>query len=195
MSWDCVSYWIEHHPGLASWVQAIGSILAIVGAVAVSRSQAATQNAIALGQIQHQIDMNKREKVDRAVAFYAVIDCAATWCDAIYNTAADDESPKMLRAVWVSHLREISQANLHALRSIPVYELGSHELVVGYGTVLATFVKFISEVEVVIDGGRSLDVPESMGIFGGMKHQNALMQAGFGAFKDAHHAKYGELPA
>lgn len=195
MSWECISYWIEHHPGLASWVQAIGSILAIVGAVAVSRSQAATQNAIALGQIQHQIDMNKRERVDRAVALYAVIDCAATWCDAIYNTAAEDESPKMLRAVWVSHLREVSQANLHALRSIPVYELGSYELVVGYGTVLATFVKYISEVELVIDGGRSLDVPESMGIFGGMKHQNALMQAGFGAFKDAHRAKYGELPA
>ncbi len=32
MSWECVSYWIEHHPGLASWVQAIGSILAIVAA-------------------------------------------------------------------------------------------------------------------------------------------------------------------
>ena len=194
MNWECVSYWIEHHPGLASWVQAIGSILAIVGAVAVSRSQAATQNAIALGQIQHQIDMNKRERVDRAVAFYAVIDCAATWCNAIYSTAAEDGSPEMLRAVWVSHLREVSQANLHALRSIPAYELGSYELVVGYGTVLATFVKYISEVEVVIEGGRSLDVPETMGIFGGIKHQNALMQAGFGAFKDAYQMKYGELP-
>jgi len=30
--WDCVSYWIEHHPGLASWVQAIGSIGAIIAA-------------------------------------------------------------------------------------------------------------------------------------------------------------------
>ncbi|WP_277758002.1 hypothetical protein [Pseudomonas sp. A34-9] len=32
MSWECVSYWIEHHPGLASWVQAIGSIGAIIAA-------------------------------------------------------------------------------------------------------------------------------------------------------------------
>ncbi len=194
MSWDCVSYWIEHHPGLASWVQAIGSILAIVGAVAVSRSQAATQNAIAVGQIQHQIDMSKMAAIDRAVAFYAVVDCAATLCDAIYITAAKDQSPKMLRAVWISHLREVSQAHLHALRGVPVYELGSYELVVGYGTVLATFVKFISEVEIVIEGGRSLDVPEAMGVFGGMGQQNALMQAGFGAFKDAHQQKYGELP-
>lgn len=29
MSWEVVSCWIESHPGLASWVQAIGSILAI----------------------------------------------------------------------------------------------------------------------------------------------------------------------
>lgn len=33
MSWECVSYWIEHHPGLASWVQAVGSILAIFAAI------------------------------------------------------------------------------------------------------------------------------------------------------------------
>lgn len=29
MSWECVSYWIEHNPGLASWVQAAGTILAL----------------------------------------------------------------------------------------------------------------------------------------------------------------------
>lgn len=33
MSWECVSYWIEHHPGLASWVQAVGSIIALIVAV------------------------------------------------------------------------------------------------------------------------------------------------------------------
>ncbi|WP_454839661.1 hypothetical protein [Pseudomonas hormoni] len=33
MSWECVSYWIEHHPGLASWVQAVGSISAILAAI------------------------------------------------------------------------------------------------------------------------------------------------------------------
>lgn len=32
MSWDSMLVWIEHHPGLASWVQAVGSILAIFAA-------------------------------------------------------------------------------------------------------------------------------------------------------------------
>ncbi|KAB0489669.1 hypothetical protein [Pseudomonas vancouverensis] len=33
MSWETVSCWIESHPGLASWVQAVGSILAILAAI------------------------------------------------------------------------------------------------------------------------------------------------------------------
>ncbi|NWE75147.1 hypothetical protein [Pseudomonas yamanorum] len=32
MSWEVVSCWIESHPGLASWVQAFGSIAAIIAA-------------------------------------------------------------------------------------------------------------------------------------------------------------------
>lgn len=39
MSWECVSYWIEHHPGLASWVQAVGSICAIIYAVRIANKQ------------------------------------------------------------------------------------------------------------------------------------------------------------
>lgn len=32
MSWEVVSCWIEGHPGLASWIQAIFSVIAIVAA-------------------------------------------------------------------------------------------------------------------------------------------------------------------
>ncbi|WP_148290025.1 hypothetical protein [Pseudomonas fluorescens] len=178
---------------LASWVQAVGSILAIGGALSVGRSQSATQNAVALEQIKHQIAAKKQEVTDRAVAFLAVVDCAATLCNAIYKTVAEDQSIEVMGAVWNTHLKEVSQANLHALRGMPVYELGSYELVVAYGTVLATFVKFISETEIVVAGGQSMDFPENLGPLEGMKHQNALMQAGFGTFKDAHEAKYGKL--
>lgn len=33
MSWEFVSCWIESHPGLASWVQAVGSVIALLFAV------------------------------------------------------------------------------------------------------------------------------------------------------------------
>ena len=39
MSWECFFYWVEHHPGLASWVQAIGSIAAIVAAALIASRQ------------------------------------------------------------------------------------------------------------------------------------------------------------
>jgi hypothetical protein len=39
MSWAYMSYWIEQHPGLASWVQAVGAIAAIGIAIWVPSRQ------------------------------------------------------------------------------------------------------------------------------------------------------------
>lgn len=39
MDWQTVSFWIEHNPGLASWVQAVGSIMAIVAAIVIASRQ------------------------------------------------------------------------------------------------------------------------------------------------------------
>jgi hypothetical protein len=39
MSWELISCWIEAHPGLASWVQAIGSIAALGLAVWIPANQ------------------------------------------------------------------------------------------------------------------------------------------------------------
>ncbi|WP_148561561.1 hypothetical protein [Pseudomonas psychrophila] len=194
MSWESVFNWITANPALAYWVQAVGSIFAIIGVFIVSRIQTSAQIAIAQGQIQHQIDMKNREVADRAVAILAVVDCASRLCEAIYETSSEDKSVNMLAKAWNAHFREVSQASLHALRGVPVYELGSYQLVVQHGIILAAFVKFVSEVEIVIVNERSVDVPESMGVFGGMKHQNTIMQEGFAAFKQAHRIKYGDLP-
>ncbi|MBJ2241980.1 hypothetical protein [Pseudomonas sp. MF6768] len=38
MSWEVISCWIESHPSLASWVQAVGSIAAILVAIWISSS-------------------------------------------------------------------------------------------------------------------------------------------------------------
>lgn len=42
MSWEYVSCWIEHHPGLASWVQAVGSIAAILAAIWIASHDSRT---------------------------------------------------------------------------------------------------------------------------------------------------------
>ena len=39
MSWEMIFCWIESHPGLASWVQAVGSIGAIFVAIGIASGQ------------------------------------------------------------------------------------------------------------------------------------------------------------
>ncbi|NMZ25061.1 hypothetical protein HBO02_21825 [Pseudomonas proteolytica] len=52
MSWEVVSCWIEGHPGLASWVQAFGSISAIIYAVRIANKQ-----------FQRSVEQQKKEEV------------------------------------------------------------------------------------------------------------------------------------
>lgn len=43
MGWECVLGWVEHHPGVASWVQAVGSVGAIGIAIWIASSQRRSQ--------------------------------------------------------------------------------------------------------------------------------------------------------
>lgn len=52
MSWEYISCWIEHHPGLASWVQAVGSICAIIYAVRIANKQ-----------FQRTVDQQNKEEI------------------------------------------------------------------------------------------------------------------------------------
>jgi hypothetical protein len=45
MSWEVISTWIESHPGLASWVQAFGSVAAILIAVWISNTESRIRKA------------------------------------------------------------------------------------------------------------------------------------------------------
>ena len=66
MSWEVVSCWIEGHPGLASWLQAFGSIFAIFVAI-----------WIASGQHRKQVRA-EREKDVRAYDMIKVLAARAT---------------------------------------------------------------------------------------------------------------------
>ncbi|MBJ2208626.1 hypothetical protein JFT33_18735 [Pseudomonas carnis] len=178
----------------AAWVQAFGSILAIVGALSVSRKQVQAQSDVASAQIQHQMNMVEQAARDKAEAFFAVVDYAATSCVAICNMARQKMPVEIMGMQWEAHLKEVSQASLMALRRVPVHELGSYELVVGYSTVLASYINFISETERTISGDRQYHSPESSDLYAGMIQHNAMLQAGFEVFKMAHALKFGGLP-
>ncbi len=67
MSWEVVFNWIESHPGLSSWVQAVGSILAILVAVWIASSQRREQLR------------NEQRKFDRDCEFLKVVARSAMW--------------------------------------------------------------------------------------------------------------------
>lgn len=76
MSWECISFWIEHHPGLASWVQAVGSIGAILAAIWISggerRQRAKVDKAARRDAIARAVDSSEHAKkiVQNNVEFF-----------------------------------------------------------------------------------------------------------------------------
>jgi hypothetical protein len=62
MSWESVSCWIEHHPGLASWVQALGAI-------------AALGIAIWIPNRQRGADRKEAHKKEKVLLLVFLVDC------------------------------------------------------------------------------------------------------------------------
>lgn len=174
---------------IASWVQAIGSIAAIIGALAVNRSQMSAQNALSLKEMQHQIAMKKESETMRAEAFLAVLDYAAQLAGAICVTSKP-EGLELLKGGWLSHTRAVCQASLASLKSLPVHELGSYELVMAHSTMTAAFFQFIAEIDLIVDGNRNPKVPESHPLLAVLM-QNKIIQEGFNEFEKAHEMRYG----
>lgn len=110
MSWEVVSCWIESHPGLASWVQAVGSIFAIIVAVAISGSDRRYQAKIARSARRDAIDRSiqaslhamkiakntfdffSSNSIPRSIIprYLAVIDQASKYVDEVYNGSSVD---------------------------------------------------------------------------------------------------------
>ena len=62
MSWECVSYWIEHHPGLASWMQAVGAIAAIGIAIWIPYRQRAKE-AEERANVRSELELSRTEQL------------------------------------------------------------------------------------------------------------------------------------
>ncbi|WP_458368746.1 hypothetical protein [Pseudomonas mandelii] len=103
MNWECVSYWIEHHPGLASWVQAFGSIAAILAAIWVASSQA-----------RNQLKREKRDAREKSLAhagrLYLVV---KEYCDMldVVNPVHEDDSGAADQSVSVAFSRIMNRLN------------------------------------------------------------------------------------
>lgn len=121
MSWEVVSSWIEHHPGLASWVQAVGSIASIWGAFAVGRSQQKAQLKVAAKVAQDKTD-----------ALKAVVESAALFVTTLGEFVQTKPATIVFRENWRLVNRQWLESSIFSLSQLPSHELGSGEMVRGY---------------------------------------------------------------
>lgn len=110
---------------LASWVQALGSIGAIWGALAASRKQM-TNQAIAEA---------KRAEL-RDGAYLAVVESA---CKNVRKLSEFLERGPTLNGfllMWDYHVGGLFESNMEMLKGIPAHELGSYDLVVSHSVII-----------------------------------------------------------
>ena len=102
--WEGFLCWVELHPGLASWVQAFGSIAAILAAIWIASSQA-----------RKQIKREKVAAAERSLAqagrLYLI---AKEYCDTLLTVVKpehDDDSGVADQSVSVAFGRIINRLN------------------------------------------------------------------------------------
>lgn len=166
MSWEIVSCWIESHPGLASWVQAVGSIAAIGVAIWVSGSERRYQGKIERLARKNSIDRaisaaNQALKVannnleyftcdsvyrEEALKFRVVIDRALT------QVASATEAPGLGNDV-LGHLFEVTHA-LVDIQSLLDEFMSIHNR---YSTISPTYLKDnVARISKAVEGLESI---------------------------------------
>lgn len=139
MSWECVSYWIEHHPGLASWVQAVGSIASIWGAFAISNKQ---QKA--------QVKLAEKAAKEKSESLYAVIENAvkitATFGELLQSRPAEI----VFQENWNLVYRQRLESAVYSLSRLPAHELGGYEAVGSYSGVMGALTDIVRKVNAYV---------------------------------------------
>jgi len=121
---------------VASWVQAFGSIGAIVGAFAVANWQTRKQ--------QLQLE---QQRLGRLQSLHAVVQIAALHAESMGEFAKKRPPDFAFKAFWNTALGGPFQAVVQALKAIPVHELGQAELVVQCMAIIGAMTRIQTDVE------------------------------------------------
>jgi hypothetical protein len=118
MSWESISFWIEHHPGLASWVQAIGSLLALAVAIGVARKQGRQSRKLFLDQVNHA---SEEARLQRIASLRATVEVAEIVARRVIEVAR--KMPDILVEGSAPRYRDALEAAVLWIAKLPIYEL------------------------------------------------------------------------
>ncbi|WP_431093124.1 hypothetical protein [Pseudomonas brassicacearum] len=135
MSWEVFSCWIEGHPGLASWVQAVGSIASIWGAFAISNKQ---QKA--------QIKLAKKAAKEKSESLYAVIENAVKTATTFGELLQSQPAEVVFQENWNLIYRQRLESSVYSLSRLPAHELGGYEAVGAYSGVMGALTDIVRKV-------------------------------------------------
>lgn len=142
MSWEVFSCWIEGHPGLASWVQAVGSIASIWGAFAISNKQ---QKA--------QIKLAEKAVTEKAEALYAVIENAVKTTTIFGELLQSKPAEVVFKELWQLVHRQHLESAVYSLGELPAHELGGYEAVRAYSGVMGALNDVVRKVNAYFSSG------------------------------------------
>lgn len=140
--WEGFWCWAEHHPGVASWVQAFGAIVSIWGAFAISRSQ---QKA--------QLKQEYKAAQDKSDALLAVVESAVMFVSSFGDFVRKKPAPFVFKENWKMVNRQWLESSIFSLSQLPAHELGSGEMVRGYFGIMGA----VNEIGELINGAIRAD--------------------------------------
>jgi hypothetical protein len=165
--------WIESHPGVASWVQAFGSFVAIVAAFMIGNKQMALQ-----------VKQKKSEDNQKLQAIYAVVTNAYTTVGELQFVISNDISPAAFRSDWHSLHGPLIEASYESLRKIPTHEFGSYDLVYAFNGLLSAVTNIRGRVIIAL--GATAFYEQEMGyMFEEVKVQADMLEYHWKQFRSA----------
>jgi hypothetical protein len=118
---------------LASWVQAVGSIAAILGAFWISNSQ---------------IIKEQKRRVDESIAkldsICAVVKSAVDHSNSFLEFTGQKPNKFAFQSSWEMVFSEALASSIDSLKAIPAHELGSYELVINFMMIRSSVAKVAS---------------------------------------------------
>ncbi|WP_273823064.1 hypothetical protein [Pseudomonas asplenii] len=154
MSWEMVSHWIESHPGLASWVQAIGSHVALVVAIGVAWWQGRQSRKLFQDQVDHQAE---EARLQRIASLRATVEVAEIVANRVINAAR--KMPDIVKEGSAPRHKDALEAAALWITKLPIYELP--------GALVARDVQNIA-----LSANRMLKVLEKLSIEEGLSDEN-----------------------
>ncbi|KVQ12441.1 hypothetical protein [Burkholderia ubonensis] len=130
---------------MAYWVQAVGSIAAIAGAVWIGERQAKKAREAAMAQVAEAALVKRKSAI-------AIVDAAYARAEIIRETMSLQDIDSVRVALYSTYDRSILDGLVRALQSIPMHEVGSSQAVAELLLFTDQFTFLARAIQIFLDG-------------------------------------------